>query len=105
MKQKNSYKDPLVTDLDSDPTTGRDIFGNDVLPNPEAGFEAGLLRTDRVARLEAAANFVVIEDRLSLFVRYLDEDRSSNLAFAESQGGHVQLGLRFGWLAPGSGGI
>ena len=105
IRQKNSYKDPIVTDLDNDPTTGIDIFGNDVPPDPEAGFVAGVLRTDRIARLEARADFALIPDRLSLFLRYLDEDRTSNLAFAEVQSSLVVLGLRFGWLAPGSGGI
>lgn len=105
MEQENSYKDPIVTDLDSDPTTGRDIFGNDVLPDPDAGFVAGVLRTDRISRLEARANFVFIEDRFSFFVRYLDEDRTSNLAFGVFQGSNIQFGLRFGWLASGSDGI
>ena len=53
-----------------------------------------------LARLEARVDFVFIQDRLSMFLRYLDDDRTSNLAFAEFESGGAQLGLRFGWLAP-----
>jgi hypothetical protein len=102
---KNSYKDPIVTDADYNPDTGRDPLGNEFPPDPASGFVAGVLREDEGGRIEARLEFAFIPGRLTAYVEFFDEQRTSNITFAEFDRRAATAGLRFGWLPPGSGGI
>jgi hypothetical protein len=100
LRQRNTYEDPIITDLDSNPATGIDDQGNEIPPDPEGGFVAGVLRTDRIRRLEGSIEFAFIPGRLQGYIRFYDDARTSNLAFAEFDRRAVTAGVRFGWFAP-----
>ncbi|MFQ5718263.1 MAG: hypothetical protein ACE5IK_01830 [Acidobacteriota bacterium] len=103
--QANRYPDPIVTDIDSNPATGADAAGNEILPDPAGGLVAGVIRRDDLSLLRARLQFTFRPDRLLAFVEVLDERRASNLSFVQSDGTTVRVGVRFGWLPPTGGGI
>ncbi|MFQ5669578.1 MAG: hypothetical protein ACE5HD_03535 [Acidobacteriota bacterium] len=104
-RQKNSYKDPIQTNLDGSTATGINAAGDDILPDPSTGFVTGVFRKDRIRRVEGRVEFAFRPHRLAAFVELIDERRASNITFSQFNRRVVRLGLRFGWFRSGSGGI
>jgi hypothetical protein len=106
LAQTNSYEDPLVLNVDFDtntgclstiPSTGCQE-GNDIAAQPAIGFVPGVIRKDRLRRVNFELEFQFMPRRLSAFVGAFREERTSNVAFANYERSGANLGLRFGWL-------
>ena len=104
-KQDNSYRDPLATDLDGNPNTGVDGEGNEIVPDPDNNFVAGVLRLDEIGRLEGRVEFDILPRRLSIWAEVFEEQRDSNIETFDFDRRLVTVGLRFGWLPARAGGI
>jgi hypothetical protein len=96
--QANEYFDPIATNLDGNPNTGYDAEGNDVLPDPAAGFVAGVLRRDESLRLQARVEYGLVLNRASIYLEIDDEHRTSNIAYFDYDKIVTRFGLRFGWI-------